>query len=51
MGKYYAITYPLRDGIDDECYESIFRPLITRIMEQVAISFEARRVYPHPAAD
>ncbi|KAI4817588.1 hypothetical protein KUCAC02_010973 [Chaenocephalus aceratus] len=25
-GKYYAVNYPLRDGIDDESYEAIFRP-------------------------
>lgn len=26
-GKYYAVNYPLRDGIDDESYEAIFRPV------------------------
>lgn len=25
-GKYYAVNYPLRDGIDDESYEAIFKP-------------------------
>ncbi|RUS78372.1 hypothetical protein EGW08_013865 [Elysia chlorotica] len=32
-GKYYAVNFPLRDGIDDESYESIFKPVITRVME------------------
>lgn len=32
-GKYYAVNFPLRDGIDDESYESIFKPCITRVME------------------
>eukprot|EP00061_Rhincodon_typus_P016284 g44414.t1 len=25
-GKYYAVNFPLRDGIDDESYEAIFKP-------------------------
>ncbi|XP_053207947.1 probable histone deacetylase 1-B isoform X2 [Panonychus citri] len=32
-GKYYAVNFPLRDGIDDEAYESIFQPLISKVME------------------
>ncbi|XP_070396419.1 histone deacetylase 1-like isoform X1 [Dermacentor albipictus] len=32
-GKYYAVNFPLRDGIDDESYESIFQPLISKVME------------------
>ena len=27
-GKYYAVNFPLRDGIDDESYESIFKPVM-----------------------
>lgn len=26
-GKYYAVNVPLRDGIDDESYKSVFRPV------------------------
>ena len=26
-GKYYAVNFPLRDGIDDESYEQIFNPV------------------------
>ena len=26
-GKYYAVNFPLRDGIDDESYETIFKPV------------------------
>jgi len=32
-GKYYSVNFPLKDGIDDESYESIFKPLMSRIME------------------
>jgi histone deacetylase 1/2 len=32
-GKYYAVNFPLRDGIDDEAYESIFQPLISKVFE------------------
>ena len=33
-GKHYACNVPLRDGITDETYQSVFRPVIQRIMEQ-----------------
>jgi len=32
-GKYYSINFPLKDGIDDESYQSVFKPLISKIME------------------
>jgi len=32
-GKNYSVNFPLKDGIDDESYKSIFKPLITKIME------------------
>ncbi|KAH9516899.1 Histone deacetylase 2, variant 2 [Dermatophagoides farinae] len=32
-GKYYAVNFPLRDGIDDEAYEGIFKPLISKVIE------------------
>lgn len=32
-GKYYAVNIPLRDGMDDDSYESIFVPIITKVME------------------
>lgn len=32
-GKYYAVNIPLRDGMDDESYESIFVPIISKVME------------------
>ncbi|KFP83316.1 Histone deacetylase 1, partial [Acanthisitta chloris] len=31
--RYYAVNYPLRDGIDDESYEAIFKPVISKVME------------------
>lgn len=33
-GKNYACNVPLRDGITDESYKSIFQPVVQRIMEQ-----------------
>ncbi|KJH44828.1 histone deacetylase family protein [Dictyocaulus viviparus] len=32
-GKYYALNFPLRDGIDDEAYEQIFSPVMRKVME------------------
>ena len=32
-GKYYAVNFPLRDGIDDRSYKSIFEPVIGWVME------------------
>uniref|UniRef100_A0A673B497 Histone deacetylase n=1 Tax=Sphaeramia orbicularis TaxID=375764 RepID=A0A673B497_9TELE len=32
-GKYYAVNFPLRDGIDDESYEQIFKPVMAKVME------------------
>lgn len=32
-GKYYSVNVPLRDGIDDITYKSIFEPLINKIIE------------------
>ncbi|KAI9209313.1 histone deacetylase 1-like protein [Polychytrium aggregatum] len=33
QGKHYAVNFPLREGIDDESYKSVFRPVIQKIME------------------
>lgn len=32
-GKNYAVNFPLRDGIDDNTYKTIFRPVVSAIME------------------
>ncbi|ODV79360.1 histone deacetylase [Suhomyces tanzawaensis NRRL Y-17324] len=32
-GKYHSVNVPLRDGIDDSTYKSIFEPLISKIVE------------------
>ncbi|KAJ6218037.1 hypothetical protein RDWZM_009194 [Blomia tropicalis] len=37
-GKYYAVNFPLRDGIDDDSYEGIFKPLISKVVEMFAPS-------------
>lgn len=33
QGKNYAVNFPLRDGIDDASYKSIFEPVISAVME------------------
>ena len=33
QGKHYAVNCPLRDGINDESYKSIFEPVISSVME------------------
>eukprot|EP01105_Mastigella_eilhardi_P003649 TRINITY_DN1479_c0_g1_i3.p1 TRINITY_DN1479_c0_g1~~TRINITY_DN1479_c0_g1_i3.p1 ORF type:complete len:460 (-),score=110.94 TRINITY_DN1479_c0_g1_i3:1109-2398(-) len=32
-GKYFAVNVPLRDGMNDESYESVFRPVVQTIMD------------------
>lgn len=32
-GKYYAANVPLKDGIDDASYLSVFRPVVTRVID------------------
>ncbi|MCD9645618.1 Histone deacetylase 6 [Datura stramonium] len=32
-GKYYALNAPLNEGIDDESFRNLFRPVIQRVME------------------
>jgi len=32
-GKYHAVNFPLKDGIDDQSYQNIFKPIIQTIME------------------
>lgn len=33
-GKPYSINFPLRDGMDDDAFTSIFRPVIGKVMER-----------------
>nr|GMD36299.1 histone deacetylase 6 [Ipomoea batatas] len=33
LGKYYALNVPLNDGMDDESFRSLFRPIIQKVME------------------
>eukprot|EP00965_Chrysotila_dentata_P113782 3761193-Pleurochrysis_carterae.AAC.10 len=32
-GKYYSVNFPLKDGMDDASYESIFKPVVGKIMQ------------------
>ncbi|KAL1898021.1 histone deacetylase [Ceratocystis pirilliformis] len=33
QGKHYAVNFPLRDGINDVTYKSVFEPVISHVME------------------
>ncbi|PHH67337.1 hypothetical protein CDD81_102 [Ophiocordyceps australis] len=33
QGKHYSVNFPLRDGITDESYKSIFEPVIENVMK------------------
>ena len=33
-GKYYTLNFPMRDGMDDESYRSVFRPVIQSVMDR-----------------
>jgi histone deacetylase 1/2 len=35
-GKNYAINFPLNDGMDDKAFESIFKPVMGKVMEVFA---------------
>ncbi|KAI6242644.1 Histone deacetylase [Aphelenchoides fujianensis] len=32
-GRYYSVNVPLREGMDDESYHQLFKPIITAVME------------------
>ncbi|KAF1743950.1 hypothetical protein MXB_5275 [Myxobolus squamalis] len=32
-GKYHCVNVPLRDGITDQVYETIFKPVVNRVLE------------------
>ncbi|CAM9586345.1 unnamed protein product, partial [Choristocarpus tenellus] len=32
-GKYYSVNFPLSQGVDDECFESVFKPVLNKVME------------------
>ncbi|GJW21629.1 histone deacetylase 6 [Tanacetum coccineum] len=33
QGKYYALNVPLNDGMDDESFRGLFRPILHKVME------------------
>mmetsp|Transcript_20529 Transcript_20529/g.58898 ORF Transcript_20529/g.58898 Transcript_20529/m.58898 type:complete len:429 (+) Transcript_20529:374-1660(+) len=35
-GKNYSINFPLNDGMDDDSFRSVFRPVIGKVMERFA---------------
>ena len=32
-GKYYAVNFPMRDGVEDDSYVSVFKPVMSKVME------------------
>ena len=32
MGRYYALNVPLKDGVDDACFHSLFKPIVAEII-------------------
>ncbi|CAI2353412.1 unnamed protein product [Caenorhabditis sp. 36 PRJEB53466] len=46
-GKLYSVNVPLRDGITDSAYQSIFKPVMTKVMER----FEPNAVVLQCGAD
>merc|ERR1719249_336717 len=46
-GKYYSVNFPLRDGIDDDSYQNIFVPVISKVME----SYQPSAVFLQCGAD
>ncbi|KAJ3331724.1 histone deacetylase [Blyttiomyces sp. JEL0837] len=32
-GKHYSLNFPLKDGMDDESYKTIFQPVMQRVMD------------------
>ena len=32
-GKHYSVNVPLKDGIDDQTYDSLFKPIINAVVE------------------
>ncbi len=30
-GKYYTVNVPLKDGMDDECYQLVFEPIMAKV--------------------
>ena len=32
-GKYYAMNVPLKDGIDDQSYAALFKPVMSKLIE------------------
>ena len=33
-GRYYSVNVPLKDGIDDQCYISLFKDIMQRVIEK-----------------
>lgn len=50
-GKYYALNVPLKDGITDADYESLFKPIVDKVLEVYqpsAVVFQSGDFHPFP---
>lgn len=47
QGKNYAINFPLADGINDESYRSIFRPVIEKVLYDCRKHQQLSRILSH----
>ena len=46
-GKNYALNFPLRDGISDENYKSVFEP----VSYAIVTSHSSHKLVGHPASN
>ena len=47
-GKYYAMNVPLKDGIDDQSYAALFKPVMSKLIEvyqPTAVVFQSGRYH------
>ena len=44
-GKYYAVNFPMRDGIDDECYQNTFVPIMSKVSRFFLLENHVLTVY------
>jgi histone deacetylase 1/2 len=44
-GKYYSLNVRLDDGIDDESYQSLFKPIMGRVMETFRPALLKKMIY------
>lgn len=43
-GKHYAVNVPLRDGIDDDTYKNVFRPVSIQVIIQMLEAHKKKNI-------